>query len=440
MALCWNAGWSTRTIGGVLRGAGAAALVIAAVLAGPERAAWSASGDDYRLAVGDVVSFDFIDDTLPAEQLTVASDGSVNIPLIGSFPVAGLTVPDALKRLRQTFIDREFFNDPHISLAVVSFRPIFVLGDVKSPGSFPYQPGLTVEQAVALAGGQSTGGATAEDRIVTRARLRGDLDESVVQIAKEAVAAARITAELANRDKVSAADLPPKSKGLVTDQLIASLIPTEQSILETDLRSVTTRRKQIAAATDEVNVALSNLDQMSAIQKTVIAGAQADLDRVRTLNKKGFATLTDLSNAEREVTTQQTHLLEIYNQASTARRELSQLQRDMEDATEKWKLTALTDLQSHNAEIERLIAVRQSTEEQILLLTTLATEAAEQSRNKTSVAFTYQIRRKVNGQVVTKAASLDDPVAAGDTILISINRPESGLNAALISMPSGPSQ
>jgi exopolysaccharide production protein ExoF len=333
--------------------------------------------------------------------LTVASDGSVNIPLIGSFPVAGLTVPDALKRLRQTFIDREFFNDPHISLAVVSFRPIFVLGDVKSPGSFPYQPGLTVEQAVALAGGQSTGGATAEDRIVTRARLRGDLDESVVQIAKEAVAAARITAELANRDKVSAADLPPKSKGLVTDQLIASLIPTEQSILETDLRSVTTRRKQIAAATDEVNVALSNLDQMSAIQKTVIAGAQADLDRVRTLNKKGFATLTDLSNAEREVTTQQTHLLEIYNQASTARRELSQLQRDMEDATEKWKLTALTDLQSHNAEIERLIAVRQSTEEQILLLTTLATEAAEQSRNKTSVAFTYQIRRKVNGQVVT---------------------------------------
>jgi exopolysaccharide production protein ExoF len=133
-------------------------------------------------------------------------------------------------------------------------------------------------------------------------------------------------------------------------------------------------------------------------------------------------------------------LLEIYNQASTARRELSQLQRDMEDATEKWKLTALTDLQSHNAEIERLIAVRQSTEEQILLLTTLATEAAEQSRNKTSVAFTYQIRRKVNGQVVTKAASLDDPVAAGDTILISINRPESGLDAALISMPSGPSQ
>ncbi|PWJ86785.1 exopolysaccharide production protein ExoF [Mesorhizobium loti] len=433
MASCCNAARSGRSIGAwvgilvkALGTAGIAVTAIATILA-CHSAAWAAANDDYKLSVGDVVSFDFIDDSLPAEQLTVASDGAVNIPLIGSFEVGGLTVPDALNHIRKAFIDREFFNDPHIALAVVSFRPIFVLGDVKAPGSFPYQPALTVEQAVALAGGQSTGGATAEDRVVTRARLRGTLDESVVQIAKEAIAAARIKAQLANNDKISEQDLPPKVKGLLTPSLIATLLPTDQRLLETDQHALTTRRKQLTAGIDEVNVALANIQQLSEIQKTVIASAQTDLDRIRALNKKGLVTITDLSNAERETTTQQSHLLEIYNQASTTRRELSQLQRDLDDATLTWTHTALTELQTHNSEIERLITVRESTEEQILLLSSLA---LDQPRTNNTIAFTYQIRRKANGQTTTKVVTLDDPVAAGDTILVSINRVDDALNMA----------
>jgi exopolysaccharide production protein ExoF len=452
MVSCCNAARSGRSIGawiGILvKALGPAAIAVPAIAAilSCQNAAWSAADDDYRLSVGDVVSFDFIDDSLPAEQLTVASDGAVNIPLIGSFEVGGLTVPDALNHIRKAFIDREFFNDPHIALAVVSFRPIFVLGDVKAPGSFPYQPALTVEQAVALAGGQSTGGATAEDRVVTRARLRGTLDENVVQIAKEAIAAARVKAQLANNDKISELDMPAKVKGLMNANLIATLLPTEQRILETDQRALTTRRKQLSAGIDEVNVALANIQQLSEIQKTVIASSQADLERVRGLNKKGIVTLTDLSNAEREATTQQSHLLEIYNQASTVRRELSQLQRDLDDATQTWTHTALTDLQAHNTEIERLVAVRESTEEQILLLSSLA---AEQTRTNNTIAFTYQIRRKLNGQTATKVATLDDAVVAGDTILVSINRLDnamdiaSRLDAPLAAPPSvqvGPSQ
>ncbi|MCA0056629.1 polysaccharide biosynthesis/export family protein [Mesorhizobium sp. B261B1A] len=437
--------WTGTFLAKALGSASIAILAVAAILIS-QLDAWAAADDDYKVSVGDVVSFDFIDDALPAEQLTVASDGAINIPLIGSFEVGGLTVPDALSRIRKAFIERELFNDPHIALAVVSFRPIFVLGDVKAPGSFPYQPALNVEQAVALAGGQSTGGATAEDRVVTRARLRGALDESVVEIAKEAVAAARIKAQLANSDKISELDLPAKIKGLMNANLLATLLPTEQRILEADQHALTTRRKQLSAGIEEVNVALANVQQLSDIQKTVIASAQADLDRIRGLNKKGLVTITDLSNAEREATTQQSHLLEIYNQASTVRRELSQLQRDLDDATQTWTHTALTDLQAHNSEIERLIAVRESTEEQILLLSSLA---AEQTRSNNSITFTYQIRRKVNGQTATKVATLDDPVAAGDTILVSINRLDSAQDttsrsatalATTSSVQVGPSQ
>ena len=83
MASCCNAAQSRRSIGAWVRilakalgHAGIAVPAIAAILA-CQNAAWAAPDDDYRLSVGDVVSFDFIDDSLPAEQLTVASDGAV---------------------------------------------------------------------------------------------------------------------------------------------------------------------------------------------------------------------------------------------------------------------------------------------------------------------------------------------------------------------------
>ena len=56
--------------------------------------------------------------------------------------------------------------------------------------------------------------------------------------------------------------------------------------------------------------------------------------------------------------------------------------------------------------------------------------AAEQTRTNNTIAFTYQIRRKVNGQTVTKVVTLDDPIAAGDTILVSINRMDGALDMA----------
>lgn len=91
--------------------------------------------------------FDFLDDALPAEQLTVASSWQITVPLVGGLNVMSMSEPVATSEIRKTFIDRRFFIDPQFSLAIVGFRPIFVLGDVKSPGSFAFQPTMTVEQA-----------------------------------------------------------------------------------------------------------------------------------------------------------------------------------------------------------------------------------------------------------------------------------------------------
>lgn len=403
--------------------------IVAALLGiAAQHPAWSAEADEYRFAVGDIVSFDFIDDTLPAQELAVSSGGQISVPLIGGFKVAGLTVPEAVEAMREVFIEREIFIDPQISLSVVSFRPIFVLGDVKAPGSFPYQPFLTVEQAVALAGGQSAGGATGEDRVVTSARLRGNLSEIEVEIAREAVSAARLVVQLAGRTEISLDDLPPKARDLTSPQLVEMLLENERQILRAEQRAFETRRDQLTAAIAEVEGALANLEQLAQKQKQVIVSAQDAHERAKTLNERGLKTLTDLSIVERDATVQEAHLLGIYNQMSTTRREFGELQRQLLELTDSRTRTALIELQIHTAEIERLLASRRSTEEQILLLSSLASDEIHKAN---TLAFSYRIRRKVDGRVETQSATLDDTVLSGDTVLVYIDRAGSDSDASL---------
>lgn len=401
---------------------------VAVLLAlGAQSPAWTAQADDYSLSVGDVISFDFVDDTLPPQELAISSNGELNVPLIGDFKVAGLTVPEALQAMRTAFIERKIFIDPQVSLSVVSFRPIFVLGDVKAPGSFPFQPLLTVEQAVALAGGQSAGGATGEDRVITSARLRGNLDEVEVDIAREAVGAARLKAQLAGQTEISPGDMPEKARDIVSAQLVETLLVNEREILGSEQRSFEARQNQLTAAVAEVKGALANLEQLAEKQKQVIVAAHSERERAKELNKRGFKTLTDLSNVERDVTAQEAQLLGIYNQMSTTRRELADLQRQLLDLTDNRTSTALTALQAHTAEIERLLVSRRSTEEQLLLLSSLATEEARETE---ALQFNYQIRRRVDGQMQTQSATLDDAVLSGDTIIVYIDHPGRSTNAS----------
>lgn len=107
----------------------------------------------YRLGPGDEVRIITVgEDTLTGE-FGVDAAGRIAVPMLGSVRAAGVS-PEALgttvgAALRQAGLVRA----PSVSVEVTRYRSIFVLGEVNKPGEFPYQPGMTVLGAVALAGG-----------------------------------------------------------------------------------------------------------------------------------------------------------------------------------------------------------------------------------------------------------------------------------------------
>lgn len=85
----------------------------------------------------------------------VAADGTIDFPLVGRVVVAGRQPPDVSSAIRQALIDLEFLRDPQVTVRVTLYRSkkVSVLGQVQRPGTFDYVEGLTLIQAIALAGG-----------------------------------------------------------------------------------------------------------------------------------------------------------------------------------------------------------------------------------------------------------------------------------------------
>jgi polysaccharide export outer membrane protein len=113
----------------------------------------AAASGEYRLGPGDEVKIT----TFGEQQLTglfhVGDTGKVALPLVGSIDATGKTPFELAANIAKTLSASKLYLDPKVTAEVTSYRPIFILGEVSKPGQYPFQPGMTVVTAVAVAGG-----------------------------------------------------------------------------------------------------------------------------------------------------------------------------------------------------------------------------------------------------------------------------------------------
>lgn len=106
----------------------------------------------YEFAPGDQIRILTLEHKELSVETAVADDGTIEMPLIGTIKVTGLTV-SRLRDVVTLALDRDFIVKPKVNVEILKYRPFYVLGEVKSPGSFEYLAGMDVRKAVALAGG-----------------------------------------------------------------------------------------------------------------------------------------------------------------------------------------------------------------------------------------------------------------------------------------------
>lgn len=118
----------------------------------PKAVAPAKPAPHYRLRRGDRLEIRVYGHTDLSGEFVLDGRGTIRFPLVGPVRLGGLTKGAAATRL----VDRlkpDYLKQPQVGITILNPRPVYVLGEVAEPGSYPYRTGLTVTEAVALAGG-----------------------------------------------------------------------------------------------------------------------------------------------------------------------------------------------------------------------------------------------------------------------------------------------
>ena len=109
---------------------------------------------DYQLGSGDQLRITFFGKHVEdlSGEYEIDGAGLLPMPLVGNLRLGGATLAEAETIIKEAY-QPEYVLNPRISIQVLNYRPFYIMGQVNSPGSYPYVNGITVLEAVVIAGG-----------------------------------------------------------------------------------------------------------------------------------------------------------------------------------------------------------------------------------------------------------------------------------------------
>ena len=400
----------------------AVALILAVAASGTA----AAEPADYRLGPQDQLEikvYDLRAGTGEAYQwtafngtFTVSAAGRVSLPLVGEVDAGDKTTADLAAAIAGRLQSKVgLAQKPDASVQVVKFRPFYITGSVDKPGEYDYRPGLTVLQAVSIAGGLTR---VPFDSLTGYGRdtLKSQGDLRVLSAARIALLArqARLDAEVKDADAMTVPDeLRPRIGAPEVDRILRE----EQSLF--DARHVAIRSQ--TAQLEQTKTLLQH-EVESLTSKDATAGRQLDITRkelqqITGLVSKGLTVLPRQLEMEQSEAQYQSNRLDIQLATLRAQQDISKADRDILELHNSRRSDALKDL----AEVRDKLA---ETNETIRTTLALVDQAQGHAPPVLSVDAAsprspdYFLTRQMGGKAETRAAREDGLVQPGDVLRV----------------------
>jgi polysaccharide export outer membrane protein len=403
------------------------------ILAGavlPGRA--DAAPASYRIQPGDVVEVAVVGLPDFHYKSVVNLDGAAVLPMIPPVKIGGLDLPAAQALVKEQ-LSRKLYQQrgpdgretvtaispDAVLLTIAEYRPVYLNGDVTQPGQQAYRPGLTVRQAVALAGGYEIMRFRAENPFLKSADLRNDYQTQWIQYVREQARIWRLRRELAAVADKGAADE-------TLEKLTEAPLPKEQleeqrGIARQQLELESTRRQaEQAFLQNAVKVANNQIALLSDRKTKDIENAvadAADYTRLKDLSEKGVVPMNRLSEARRLFLYSATQALQTTVQITNTTRERDEAQREIGRFLEKRRGEILKELGEAAATVAEIRSRLQSVSEKITYTGIIRSQLVRGSGAKPTIIITHAAANGGGKEV----ASEDSMVQPGDTIDVALS-------------------
>jgi polysaccharide biosynthesis/export protein len=339
-----------------------AAAFIAWFLAMPA----AAQTTEYRISPGETVEIGIA--SIPDHNLraVVQTDGTISLPEAGSISVAGLT-PAEMQALVETLLPSKLFHvrapdgrtqtiivaPGDITTAIVAYRPVYVMGDVLTPGEQPYRPAMTVRQAIAVSGGFSLIRSRAAQATADPVDLQRDHESLWAEYIKEYYHQERLKAELKEQADF---DLNVPAGSPLPAEVVSTIARGEAESLKMTLQN---DRQEGAHLEKSMKDAVDQIEILSERERAEAAAEKADEEdvaRTSQLLKTGIQTNARMADARRALLLSSNQRLATLVELMRVRSQQADYERQLERNKNQKKITLLNDLRDVSVRLADLAA------------------------------------------------------------------------------------
>ncbi|RWE00104.1 polysaccharide biosynthesis/export family protein [Mesorhizobium sp.] len=383
----------------------------------------------YRLQTGDVIGFAVIGNPEMQKRAVIDQSGIIVLPVLGSLNVLGKTIEDVRKEVIDVLKPKSLpqrsadgteswtnFYPDQIIIDIEEYRPVYIDGDIATPGTQVFRPGMTVRQAVAAGGGYKLGRGELENPELTAADLGGRLDVVRIKYQESEIKAARIEAQLSG---ARAIEVPGSERDPSLERRHDEALEQEQKQMEALYADQEKERASIKLA---ITKGAERMGYLNEQQKTDQAGAAADaveLDRLKKLFEKGLVQIDRVNDAQRALLLSATRALQTNAEIARLERDQGQLQRSLEKLTDQSRIDQLADLQTERAAMAQMRAEMDSLAKQLAYVRQLREDLLAEGGRRVAIGITHSN----DGKAATTEATEDTLLAPGDTITITLLAP-----------------
>ena len=378
-----------------------------------------------RLEAGDVVEIAVAGVPELRQRSTVNPDGEISFPLIREVKAVGLPLSEFRARVRQLLSNKGFRRrtqdgreniiaiwPDEITIDIVEYQPVYLAGDVAKPGEQKYRSGMTVRQAIALAGGYDVVRFRTANPFAELADLRGEYQMLWAELAREQASIERLKAEVDDK----------RSPNMDLSKMpIAGSFASEMARLATEQLTVRKEDRQAAVSHLQNSIAFY-ADQFSTLaeqRQRFEEGTAADMDDLqnsRELQKKGLLLAQRVLDARRSLLWSSSSLLSSIAQLSQINRDKEDLKARLEQVDHQRRIEALRDLESATVRKATINARLQAVAEKMSYNTEARSQLTAGNGAKPEIA----IFRKGDDGWHRSAVEEDAELLPGDTIQVTL--------------------
>lgn len=356
-------------------------------------------------------------------EYTVGAGGEVSLPLVGELVAAGKSPGNLAAAIGEALKARiNLAVPPDISVEVVQFRPFYVLGDVERPGEYAYRPGLTVLQAMAIAGGMARNDGLSHLRLEREAiSTRGTLALLEMELMATLARQARLKSE---RDGLDEIDSPKNPRLATSGPVFGKMLEQESQLFKSRKEAFATQIQALEQLQNLHEKEAASLVKQLDTHETLIRLVNEELEGVMQLYKQKLTTAPRKLALERHAAQLQGDRVRLETALARAYQEAGRTKISVVDLRNKRQTEITDELRKAQVRLDEITSRLRTTRE-LLYETEVTTPryvAARAKGRKNQPVLT--VVRQRGGRSAELQATEATVLEPGDTIKIELPAPD----------------